>query len=89
MRRHRYRMVGSVNLARGMQGRSGNWCRCLGDWCASRIMRKRYLPALTRGSRHDGIRAPRRLPTPACVLDYVTSQHGAGWAIVRQSAMPY
>ena len=89
MLRYRYSTAWGVSRGIGMHGRSWNCCTRLRQWCASHIMLKRHIPALTRGSRRDGACVQLRPPIPACAIEYVTSQHGPGWAIVRYSAMPY
>ena len=89
MLRQRHSTAWGVSLRVEMLGRSSNWCTRVCQWCVSRIVRRRYVPTLMRGSQREGTWAQLQSPTPACALEYVTNQHGAGWAIARHSAMPY
>ena len=89
MLRHRYSTAWGVSLGMEMHGSSWNWCTRVCQWCVSHIMLRRYVPTLTRDSQREGAWAQLRPPTPACALEYVSNQDGAGWAIARHSAMPY
>lgn len=89
MLKHQYSTVWGVRLDVGMHSRSWNCYARLRHWCMSHIMRQRPISTLLRGSRRAGVGAQLQPLTPACALEYVTSQHGPGWAIARHSAMPY
>jgi hypothetical protein len=89
MLRHRHSTAWGVSLGMGRHDRSWHWCKRLRQWCASRIMPRRHVPSLARGSRSESTWAQLRPPTPTCALEYVASQNGPGWAIALHSALPY
>jgi hypothetical protein len=88
MQRHRQSLAGCIRLGRGKYDSSWHWCTHLYHWCAAYLMRRHRLSSLTRGSHSAGPWGQRRAPTPTSALAYVASQHGPGWALAFNSAMP-